>query len=124
MCRSPLSGAAIQTPNATSFQPGQSGNPAGQSLKVRARAALARVLDDPSLDAAIKRLSVIAAESEDDGHAVAAMRLVSDVTGLRDSDEDRRQVDVRIRFETRASGDAAELEVAKPDAAAEKGIEL
>lgn len=121
--RSPRNGAECRL-----LQKGETANREGGSLTVRARAALAKVLDDPVLERAFKRLATIAAgegeKASKDCDAVQALRLMSDVTGLRLPDGETRPLDIRITFRNRESGDAAPLELASGEAGNEGGVEL
>lgn len=96
---SPLNGA-----QAPMLQKGQTANPKGSSLKARARQALARILDDPSLEAAFRRLAKIAAEADDDSDAVAAIKLIADTAGLKVADVDRVTVQTVIELKDRRNG--------------------
>ncbi len=123
--RSPRSGAEIETPNATSFQPGKSGNPEGSSRRVRTRQAFESVFDTPTLVASFQRLAgIVAGKTSKDGDAVQGLRLLADVEALREPESDARPVDVRITFRNRSSGAEAEIEVTGGDGAKEGGVEL
>lgn len=118
--RSPRSGAECRL-----LQKGETANPGGCSVKVRARKALEKILDDPVLERAFKRLAGIAADKDHkDADAVQALRLVADVTGLRVPESEQHTVKIEIGFRQRSSGDAAELEVTPKETTGGEGVEL
>lgn len=96
---SPRSGATVKC-----WAPGETGNPQGSSLKQRARAALAKILDTPNLEAAFKRLAQIAQDAEDDQDAVAAIRLIADTTGLKIPEEQKLVVENNVTLFDRRDG--------------------
>jgi hypothetical protein len=121
--RSPRSGAEIETPNATSFKPNQSGNPEGSSAKARAKAALEKVARSPQLEAVLERLFDIATrKNSKDSDAIQAGRLVSELTGLRE-DETKLELAVTTTmvFEDRRSGATVKVERVKPKVEVEGG---
>jgi hypothetical protein len=97
--KSPLNGTEVRLLNK-----GETANPRGGSLKARARAALAASLGDPDLKAAFTRLARIAADAEDDNDAVAAIRLITDVTGLKVADIEKVVVENSVTLLDRRDG--------------------
>lgn len=80
---------------------------------------MAKVLTDGALEAGFERLADIAANARDDSDAIAAMRLITELAGVKTPEAEKIKVEAKLSLAPRPDGSRPKPMLAAIDVASE-----